>query len=237
MSEIIGFNITEANNLINTVISTYKSLASKVTEGWPSIKSTMTTNWVGESELECEKQLTARLVELDGHVHNSISDLVKLLKTLGNAYIEYETTAYLQTSVNGTMTDATLPESNVPGVVKYIDRTISEGTTRGVTSGGDATIKTALSTYINEVKSIAIAAANQISAASAFPGTQSSSIDNYISAIMNGVARVETCVKTIYTALGEAVKGHQETAAEVARMFSDAASNVTFDTQGDELDV
>ena len=79
---MIGYNVAEAQKLIDSIVATYNQMSTKIGEEWPSFTQTMQTEWVGPDEVNMQNVIAKRLIELHENCRNTVQQTDNILVKL-----------------------------------------------------------------------------------------------------------------------------------------------------------
>lgn len=229
----IGYNISNAKNLVLEVKEGYKAMTEKIKNGWIPVSNALTTKWVSINSEKYEKVLAKHMADIHLTTGNVLNWLIGIFIESVNYYIDSETgvsltqegaevvsdfdlTSYkLDPSDSNLRIDFSGDNTDLKTIVKSATRTFAEGTDFKIEDSSTAsTLYNIINDYINEVKAQVTRSYGNLSSASAFPGdVQQSTIDGLISNVTAQLEQLSTFVEDLKVAL-EGMVGVITTAQE-----------------------
>lgn len=221
---MIGYNDEKAKELMNTIAKSYAELGDCMTDGWPTVSTTMNNNWIGMDERDYETKLAKRMCELYINAYTTVSELVKSIKGLADSWYTFQKNNKMSDSDGGSGSSAssgssaavednpnvpsvTVEQKSVADIIKANTDAISASVDKGIKQGGGQAIKTCLKTYHDNVQEKVKALYNKIDSSNAFLGTQATKINEYIKTIGICVAKMTTEIKDIYDCVDKLTDG------------------------------
>ena len=206
MAELeIGYNISQAKQLMEDIAQHYKDLQNNITSEWENVVSTLQQEWIGEDEQDFEGKFADRICELYDNAHKLAQGACQTIADLAESWYKFQASNTLDGAGGGNSSSLTIdiPDLSFTNpIVELKAVTFDEGTSRGLRSSGSATtIQTTVTDYATNVKEAAQNMFSEIQSSNAFFGDQTSSIDAFVAAGGEAIGEVVAAVKDLYTAL------------------------------------
>ena len=233
MSIAQGYNVKEAENIIERVFNGWADLRRTIETEWPSIVNTLQEEWIGEDEQDYETKLSERINTLSSNSFSLVSTTRDTIIGLTESWHEFQLKNTLDGSVATSrgvgVAEFDYGTSDVDlSVVKPKEKTFGANDDRGLRQESSAaTIKTTVETYVDAIKTKASALYNEITADKAFFGEQTASINKYIVAVGDAIAEVNVAIKDLYEALDRlAGTQYTESSSQVSQTFVENQATV-----------
>lgn len=232
---MIGYNVAEAQKLIDSIVATYNQMSTKIGEEWPSFTQTMQTEWVGPDEVNMQNVIAKRLIELHENCRNTVqqtaNNLVKLEKDWRNFQQRNKIDGNVDVSSIRELEAPSNLSSNIREIVNdNFSKTFQEGTNLGLTNGvASATnIQTKASEFSSSVANYVKRIYNEIDANRAFFGEQQEAgIRTYLDKIGTGLGQYLTCFKDLNDALTNlAGQSYSQSAQDVGSQYTSANADI-----------
>ena len=206
MAELeIGYNISQAKQLMEDIAQHYKDLQNNITSEWDSVVSTLQQEWIGEDEQDFEGKFADRICELYDNAHKLAQGACQTIADLAVSWDKFQASNTLDGASGGNSASLTIdiPDLSFTNpIVSKKDRPLSEADDKGLRSSSSATtIQTTVEDYANNLKEAAQNMFSEIQSSNAFFGDQTSSIDAFIAAVGEAIGEVIVAVKDLHTAL------------------------------------
>lgn len=245
--EGIGYNISQAKNLIGQVKQGYTNMYNTMTNNWGGVSSAFTTKWVSINSEKYEKALAKHIAETHLAATQTIDALIHLYINATNKWItdecgtdltsggetmesDFDLKSYLleETSTDYRI-DAVSENDTLKGTVKAAKRDFSEGTDMKIEDAATAqTLFTEIETYVNDVKTAVSSSYDALDTSSAFHGdVQQTSIDNLTQSVNAKVQELTTFLGDLQTVLEEMVGIHIKADQEIGAAATEAANAVS----------
>lgn len=212
----IGFNVAQANTLMNNMAEAYNKLEVYLPEAWESLLYVIQGNWIGEDEQDFERNLATRLCELNLQSGELVKSAINTVAGLAQSWHEFQQKNTLSGAVaSGDSTfNLDIPSITIKNpVVEPNIKTIANNANRGLQSSASASqIKQKITDFVNGVKKRTGDLFDAIEVNSAFFGEQVSYIKSYITNVGDSVSKITTSVQDMFNALDQLV-GSQYTGA------------------------
>lgn len=242
----IGYNISNAKNLILEVKQGYKDMTSKMEDGWPTVSNDLVTKWVSINSEKYEKTLAQHLADTHLTAGNVLNELIGIFINAVNHYIDSETgttltkdgqeiysdfdlSSYkLDTSDTDLRIDYANDNASFKNVVKAATREFGEGTDFKIEDANVAqTLYSTIESYVNDVKNQVTTSYSQLSSAAAFPGDiQQGTLDSLISNVTAKVESLSTYLADLETVLENMVGVIKSAQDDVSSAVGTAAENI-----------
>lgn len=245
--EGIGYNISQAKNLIGDVKRGYTEMYNKMTNNWGGVSTAFTTKWVSINSEKYEKALAKHIAEthlaatktIDALIHMYINATNKWITdecgtdlTSGGEAIEsdFDLKSYLleETSTEYRI-DATSENESLKSIVTAAKRDFSEGTDMKIEDASVAqTLYTEIESYVNDVKTAVSNSYDELDTSAAFHGNvQQTSIDNLTQTVNRQVQNLTTFLGDLRTVLEEMVGIHIKADQDVGTAATEASAAVS----------
>ena len=205
MAELeIGYNISQAKQLMEDIAQNYKDLASSISTEWDSVVSTLQTEWIGEDEQNFEGKFAERLCTLYENAHELAKGSCETIADLAESWNKFQASNNLDGSAsNSSGITIDIPDLSFTNpIVEQNEITFDEAIDRGLRSSGSAgVIQQTVTDYVNNIKEAANNMFGEIKSNNAFFGEQTASIDSFIVAVGEAIGEVLVAVKDLFTAL------------------------------------
>ena len=206
MAELeIGYNISQAKQLMEDIAQHYKDLQNNITSEWENVVSTLQQEWIGEDEQDFEVKFADRICELYDNAHKLAQGACQTIADLAESWEKFQYNNTLDGNTGGNSAPSTIdiPDLSFENpIVSKKDRPLSESDDKGLRSSGSATtIQTTVADYANNLKEAAQNMFSEIQSSNAFFGDQTSSIDAFVAAVGEAIGEVIAAVKDLHTAL------------------------------------
>ena len=226
---MIGWNPQKINDLLQELADSYTKIGTTISDGWPTVQTTMEQYWVGPDEENYERAFCKRMNQLYVDAYQTVNWLKTTLFQLADDWHQYQLQNVLEGS--GGANDVVSIENPE---ITLNDKLIQEkkfeagaGVARGIKDGAYSAIQSSMSTYLSDIKSSLQNLYSGIDSSTAFLGAkQSQAINQTIETIGNSIASVVTAANDIYTAVQTLAGTNYEASEEtVSSEMSSATSN------------
>lgn len=233
MNGFIGFNPEKINELMQLIADSYQSIGEKMASGWNNVSSTMQSNWKGLDEQDYEDKLAKRMNSLYGSSTSLVNAMIQQIKNLADSWKDFQARNILQGGDNATMSARPVAyEFSIPALKVYDMWTIVKlnensfaGENLGLVSGGGNVIKLTVDNYVNQIKNDISSMYAQFDSSSAFLGSQSQEVNNYLQAVSRVIQAVATDISDMYTAIDKlTTTGYADADATVTSEMHQAAN-------------
>lgn len=231
MAFAIGYNVHQANDLMDKIASAYKNLGIYTREQWNSVANVLQENWVGEDEQSFEKNLATRICTLYVNASSLTENCLNTIAGLAQSWYDFQQ----RNTLDGSMAEGKGRfKIDVPRVdkneqiIKPRIRTIGNSDDRGLKDNSSKTaIQEAVVSFVGEIKKKTEGLFQEIDANQAFFGEQTSSIKAYVEQVGRAIAEVTIAIKDMNDAL-DALAGTSYIGAtnDIKEQFTQASSNV-----------
>lgn len=231
MAIAIGYNVSEANKLMDDVAKAYKDLGKAIEDEWDPIVKTMRDEWIGEDQQDFEKKLAQRLCDLYNNSYALADGCCETIVGLTQAWYDFQQSNTIDGSAAEGKGKFKPDKPNITKkdpVVKSTPKSIGANDDRGLKAESSAaTIKTSVDTYVSNIKTKASTIFSDIESSKAFFGDQVTSINSYIQKVGEAIAEVVVAVKDMYDRI-DALAGSQYTSSveQVKTQFDQNATTV-----------
>lgn len=232
---MIGYNVTQINELMQQLADAYNRCGNTISEGWPAVSQTMQQYWIGEDEQSYEDAFCKRMCQMYTAACNIVRDLNTNLKNLGESWHDFQQQNLLEgasvpSTFAATLEDVTIVENDK--IIEYRPSSVTDSTDRGVQEGALSAIQASMSEYLSNIKTSLQDIYAGIDGSSAFLGSQQSqTINSYIETIGSALGSVVTAANDIYTALEQLTQSsYSQSESEVSSQFN--SSSVQSDIEG-----
>ena len=231
MAFAIGYNVKQANELMDKVAEAYKNLGIYTKEQWNAVTDVLQREWVGEDEQDFEKRLAERICALYVNASELAKNCVNTIGGLAQAWYDFQQ----KNTLSGEMAEGKgsiridIPTIKTDDqIVKSKPKSIGNNDDRGLRDGSSkTTIQTAVSEFVAAVKDQTQGLFEEIEANTAFFGDQTTNIKTYIDKVGVAIGEVTAAVKDMYTALDTLAASSYTTAtSDISQQFTTAGTNV-----------
>ena len=232
MASVIGYNVSEAENLMRNLIESYDSLGKTIENEWTRVVQVLQNEWIGEDEQDYEIKLVKKVNSLYTNAYNLVQTSCNTIVNMVSTWHEFQQ----NNTINGEKgTDIGKSEATMPSItkneelLKAKEKTFSATDDRGLRQNSSAqTIKTSMDSYISNIDAKTKDLYYKIKSSNAFFGEQTTSIDGYISKLGDAIIQVVTSIKDLYNAL--------DTLASTQYTSTSTESAVSFTSNLDKVD-
>lgn len=231
MAFAIGYNVKQANELMDKVADAYKNLGIYTKDQWNAVTDVLQREWVGEDEQDFEKRLAERICTLYVNACELATSCVNTIGGLAQAWYEFQQKNTLSGEVaegKGRF-NVDIPKIKMDDqIIKAKPKSISNNDDRGLREASSkTTIQTAVSDFVGEIKKKTEGLFGEIEANNAFFGDQTAGIKSYIDKVGYAIGEVTAAVKDMYTALDTLASSSYTTAtSDISQQFTTASTNV-----------
>ena len=231
MAFAIGYNVKQANELMDKVAEAYKNLGIYTKDQWNAVVSVLQNEWVGEDEQDFEKRLADRICALYVNASELAKNCVNTIGGLAQAWYDFQQ----KNTLSGEMAEGKGSlKIDIPSIktddqiVKSKPKSISNNDDRGLREASSkTTIQTAVSDFVTEIKNKTEGLFEEIEANTAFFGDQTTNIKAYINKVGYAIGEVTAAVKDMHTALDTLAASSYTTAtSDISQQFTTASTNV-----------
>lgn len=231
MAFAIGYNVKQANELMENIADAYKNLGIYTKDQWEGVTDTLQNNWVGEDQQDYEKRLAERICQLYINSYELVNGCVNTIAGLAQAWYDFQqknTLSGEQAEGKGKINIDIPKIKKDEEIVKSKPKSISNNDDRGLKDASSkTTIQGAVDNFVNQVKQKTQGLFGEIEANNAFFGDQTSIIKTYIEKVGAAVGEVTVAVKDMYEALDKLASTSYTSAVEsISNEFTTASSNV-----------
>lgn len=232
---MIGYNVAEAQKLIDSIVATYNQMSTKIGQEWPEFAKTMQTEWIGPDEVNMQNIIAKRLIELHENCRTTVQQTANNLVELEKNWRAFQ----IKNKIDGNVDASSIKELDAPSDLSSNIRetvndnfsiTFAEGQNLGLANGvASATnIQAKASEFSTSVANYVKQIYNEIDANKAFFGEQQEAgIRAYLDKIGTGLGQYLTCFKDLNDALTNlAGKSYSQSAGEVGTQYSSANADI-----------
>ena len=90
MAFAIGYNVKQANELMDNIAEAYKNLGIYTNEQWKGVVDALQANWVGEDEQDFEQKLAQRICNLYINASKLAEGCVNTIAGLSQAWYDFQ---------------------------------------------------------------------------------------------------------------------------------------------------
>ena len=153
---MIGYNVTKINELMKDLAEAYNNCGNTISEGWPAVSQTMQQYWIGEDEQSYEDTFCKRMCEMYVSACNIVKNLTTNLKSLGTEWHNFQQKnllegASLPANFAVNLEDVTITPNEK--IISMRAANVNDSIDRGVKDGALSAIQSAMSEYLNNIKS------------------------------------------------------------------------------------
>ena len=231
MAIAIGYNVKEAETVMNAVGTAFKNLGIYTQDQWQGVVKALQDNWIGEDEQDFENKLASRICTLYENAYTLASGSIDTIANLTQAWYDFQA----NNTIDGQRADGRgrvkIDKPKVKSnstIVKAVKVTFGEGQDRGLRDASSkATIQGAVETFVNEVKNRTNGLFEEIQTNNAFFGDQTTAIKSYIEKCGVAIGEVTAAVKDMYDALDIlANQSYVKASSDISQEFTTATTNV-----------
>ena len=232
---MIGYNVAEAQKLIDSIVATYNQMSSKIGQEWPAFTQTMQTEWVGPDQVNMQNIIAKRLIELHENCRVTVQQTANNLVELEKNWRRFQQ----DNKIDGSVDVSSIRELDAPGnlssniresVNDNFSKTFTEGQNLGLTNGVSSAqnIQNKATEFANAVSSYVKQIYNEIESSKAFFGEQQEAgIKSYLDKIGEGLGKYLTCFKDLNDALTNlAGQSYSQSAQDVGTQYSSANADI-----------
>ena len=231
MAFAIGYNVKEANELMEKIADAYKDLGIYTKDQWQGITDVLQNEWVGEDEQDYEKKLAERLCLLYQNAYSLTNSCVETIAGLAQAWYDFQSKNTLSGEVAEGKGKININKPKIKSddeIVKSKQKSIGNNDDRGLREASSkTTIQTAVSDFVGKIKEKTAGLFDEIQANTAFFGDQTTNIKTYIDKVGAAIGEVTVAVKDMYNALDTlAATSYTTASSDIAEQFTTASTNV-----------
>ena len=231
MAFAIGYNVKQANELMDNIAEAYKNLGIYTREQWNGVVDALQANWVGEDEQDFEQKLADRICNLYLNASNLAEGCVNTIAGLAQAWYDFQSRNTLdgESAIGKSKINIDIPKIKKDDqIVKAKIKTISNNEDRGLRDASSkANIQEAVNTFVGQIKAKTDGLFQEIDANAAFFGDQTANIKSYVEKVGSAIAEVTIAVKDMHEALEKLANSSYTTASsDIKEQFTQASSNV-----------
>lgn len=234
---MIGYNVREIKNLMESMQNKGKEIKGAIEEGWPLATSVLSSEWVGPDEHSYETKLADRMIDLYSNeatgIRTNLNKYIDNIAIIGQSWIEFQKGNILEgaASTNSAFVEligseyyvpSDSPTCTVTGEVDY--NTVNLGLTNGAASAGKIT--EAIKNYVTEIENKIKSLFSEMESSKAFLGeTQSAKINEYINTMGVNLGATATLVKDLEEAMQTlTTRNYQQSESNVAESAAQQAN-------------
>lgn len=196
--EAIGYNQTEAMNVIEQMKGGLTALKTAMEDNWSTMATTFQTNWVGEDEAAFEKTFAEELGKMYTNCDTVVGSAMKFIVDAANAWADWQTGVANQFA-GGTV--AKLDEySHQADTISITpaEQSFDQSTTRGLQSGdAQNALVQSIEEYVNIVQGAFDGIYSTIETGKAFVGSeQAGAMNEFIHGLSESMRLVLKMVDT-----------------------------------------
>lgn len=236
----IGYNVNKAKELMENIAKAYENMGIYTQQQWEGVYRTLQSNWVGEDEQDFEGKLADKICVLYTEAYNLAQNSITTIEGLVNAWYQFQQKNTLDGSVSTGNKGGFLGiGGNSFGIdapkIRKEDKivephliTLDNNTNRGLKDAASkTTIKSAVDTFVAQIKSQTATLFDEIQTNQAFFGEQTTTIKSYITKVGDAIAEVTVAIKDMYTALDQLVgTSYTSAQSDIESQFTQASSSV-----------
>lgn len=234
----LGYNVAKINQLMKDVTDSCIKVRTYMSDGWPSVQTTLQKEWVGGDEQSYEKQFVARIIELWQTIQQNCNKFLGNIQQAGQSWTQFQASNTIEGAgpanagagrVNFEPLDAADPDV----AFKKVDITedMDRGLQNGVKSAGSIT--TAIKEYIKGVYNNTKGIFEQLDASTSFIGEeQSAQVKSYIEEMGLAFARVTTSYNDLNVAMETLIRNYTQQSRDVVEATSGTPN---IDTDGKSM--
>ena len=231
MAFAIGYNVKQANELMDNIADAYKDLGIYTREQWNGVVDALQANWVGEDEQDFEQKLADRICNLYLNASNLAEGCINTIAGLSQAWYDFQSRNTLdgESAIGKSKINIDIPKIKKDDqIVKAKIKTISNNEDRGLRDASSkANIQEAVNTFVGQIKQKTDGLFQEIDSNTAFFGDQTANIKSYIEKVGSAIAEVTIAVKDMNEALEKLANSSYTTAsADIKEELTKASSNV-----------
>ena len=231
MAFAIGYNINQANQLMDNVSEAYKNLGIYTKDQWEPVVNTLQQEWVGEDEQDFEKRLAERICNLYVNSYSLVENCINTIAGLAQSWIDFQEKNTLsgEAAEGKSKNKIDIPKiKREDQIVKSKPKSIGSDEDRGLRDASSKTnIQGAVERFVNEIKNKTNGLFTEIESNTSFFGEQTTAIKAYVEKVGVAVGEVTVAVKDMYDALENLANSSYSTAsADISQQFSQANTDV-----------
>ena len=233
MREAIGYNGQKINELMEAISTAYTNLAAKVTSNYETLKPVLRAEWVGEDELDFEKNLVNRLNELYYNAGYLSQAAVNAIRNVADSWKEFQSRNVLDmgtgsnsagmVNINVSFTDVTITPTE--GLIQFQSVDYADNIDRGLTNGTGSysAIIGALETFKTKAETDAGAFTDEFDVNNAFFGGTETGINGFLEHVETSLGAVLTAVKDFVDGLNSLANSNWTTATSKVNEYTTSA--------------
>lgn len=242
---MIGYNVEKINELLKKIADSYNDIGESIATGWPSVKTTLQTEWVGPDEISFQNEMAKRVQELYTNCKDAVDDTITNIKKIGDSWREFQEGNVLNSGTLGiggsTISKDSIADMVIPTVKEYPvsttvksdeTKTFSASTNLGLTNGtqSGSNIQKAVKTYVDDIYTKVKTFYEGLDSSTAFlGGNQSKNIDAYLGKVGAGLGKLTSCMEDLSNALANlASKNYGDSESQVGTSASKAEVNFDY---------
>lgn len=232
----IGYTPTAVNELTKLIADKYTEVGEAMATGWPTLTTTLGTNWVGPDEQDFEYKFAQHINRLYDDCTGATDTLIKNIISVAQADQEHQNTNRLQSdaygSIQGTAWEFTVPtlqKYEMASIVKLNNESLSADQALGIAEGSGPTIKNAMKSYTDNIEEKIKSIYNAVSSNEAFHGMQTNALDTYIHEVGNFISSLATDVEEFYSKVDKLT---EESYKSMEQEVSSTVEKSTSEVQG-----
>lgn len=231
MAFAIGYNVKQANELMDNIAEAYKNLGIYTNEQWKGVVDALQANWVGEDEQDFEQKLAQRICNLYINASKLAEGCVNTIAGLSQAWYDFQSRNILdgESAIGKSKININIPKiKKEDQIVKARIKTISNDEDRGLRDASSkVNIQEAVNTFVGQIKQRTDGLFQEIDANTAFFGDQTANIKSYVERVGSAIAEVTIAVKDMNEALEKLANSNYTTSsADIKEELTKASSNV-----------
>ena len=247
MALAIGYNVSKANELMQDINTAFKNLEGKIYSNWPTLRTKLQTEWVGEDEQDFETKFAETICNMYVNAGNVAQYAINIIENVTNEWYKFQQGNTLSgdastgnsggfLGIGGNKFNLDVPKINPnEKIIQAQLVQLTDSTDRGLTSESSATnIKSSVEEFVNQTKNDTKALFDTIDTGSAFFGSQTSAIKSLIEKAGESISTVTVAVKNLYDALDTLANTNYTTSNDnvSSSISSDAITNMETQVEG-----